>query len=1043
MLFNKKFSKELFKNPSSEYRGTPFWAWNNKLEKEDLLWQIEELKNMGLGGFHIHCRSGLTTEYLSNEFMDLVKACTDKAEKEQMLCWLYDEDRWPSGAAGGIVTKDHKYRARYLLFTAIPYEKWKRSVGPGDESAMAGRNNKGELIGRYEIILKQGLLQSYRLLADDDKCSDEGREWFAYLEIADESPWFNNQAYINTLDKKAIERFVEVTHERYKEIVGDKFGGVIPAIFTDEPQFTRKTTLGFAEDVSDLIIPYTDTFEADFTSSYGESFLTKLPEVFWNRESDLHALHRYRYHDFVSELFATSFADTVGNWCKENNIMLTGHMMEEPTLESQSKAIGDCMRSYRSFQLPGIDMLCDSREYSTAKQAQSAARQYGCPGVLSELYGVTNWDFDFRGHKLQGDWQAALGINVRVHHLSWVSMEGDAKRDYPASISYQSPWYNEYSYVEDHFARVHTAMTQGDPKVNIGVIHPIESYWLQMGPDEQSGTVKEEMETNFNNTIEWLLHEHLDFDFICESLLPDQAEYSENDIPNIGKMQYETILVPDCRTIRSTTLNFLKKAAAVGCRIIFSGNVPKMLDARPDNSAVLFAESVKKIPHSRSSLKQILEPSRTISIKEQNGMESNRHIYQMREEGEYSWLFIAPSRKAEHPDTAWSEKIRITIQGLWTPELLDSINGEITKADFSYGENQTTLENRMYEHDSLLFRLKPGRGSEPGQAGITAEDVSYGSERSGFGLSLNHALDIPSLVPISLSEDNVLLLDMAEYALDGEDWQKCEELLRINSTIRERLGWPSADTHACQPWAMPEYSGKGHSVSLRFTIKSEIELAELHLALEKPAETSIQWNGIAIEPTVCGWYTDKSIKKVALPGLKKGSNTLEMRFSYTPVSTIEWSYLLGSFGVSVIGKEALVTHMPETLSFGDWTGQGLPFYGGNVDYHIPVDLEAGSYILETPQFRNPLLSLSVDDQQPMRIAYAPYQAEFEIESPGRHTLCLRAYGNRVNSFGPVHNCDPHYSWFGPSAWVTDGRSWSYEYQLKKTGVLISPRLFKK
>ena len=57
---------------------------------------------------------------------------------------------------------------------------------------------------------------------------------------------------------------------------------------------------------------------------------------------------------------------------------------------------------------------------------------------MSELYGVTSWSFDFRRHKLQGDWQAALGITLRVPHLSWVSMKGEAKRDYPASINYQS-----------------------------------------------------------------------------------------------------------------------------------------------------------------------------------------------------------------------------------------------------------------------------------------------------------------------------------------------------------------------------------------------------------------------------------------------------------------------------------------------------------------------------------------------------------------------------------------------------------------------------
>ena len=254
------------------------------------------------------------------------------------------------------------------------------------------------------------------------------------------------------------------------------------------------------------------------------------------RDRDKVSVARYHYHDFVAERFASSFADTIGNWCRDHNIMLTGHMMEEPTLTSQTNALGEAMRSYRSFQMPGIDMLCDWREYTTAKQAQSASHQFGCPGVLSELYGVTNWDFDFRGHKLAGDWQAALGVTLRVHHLSWDSMNGEAKRDYPASIFYQSPWYKEYRMIEDHFARVNTALTRGKARVRIGVVHPIESYWLHYGPKEQTALIREEMESRFRNLTEWLLFSQLDFDFIAESLLPIQYEKTEDGRLHVGEM---------------------------------------------------------------------------------------------------------------------------------------------------------------------------------------------------------------------------------------------------------------------------------------------------------------------------------------------------------------------------------------------------------------------------------------------------------------------------------------------------------------------------
>ncbi len=89
MLYPKNkqvLTQELFKNPTSEYRGAPFWAWNSKLNKEDLIEQIDNFKIMGIGGFHIHSRTGLAIDYLSNEFMDLVKVCNEKAKKEEMLC---------------------------------------------------------------------------------------------------------------------------------------------------------------------------------------------------------------------------------------------------------------------------------------------------------------------------------------------------------------------------------------------------------------------------------------------------------------------------------------------------------------------------------------------------------------------------------------------------------------------------------------------------------------------------------------------------------------------------------------------------------------------------------------------------------------------------------------------------------------------------------------------------------------------------------------------------------------------------------------------
>lgn len=71
--------EDLFSQPGAVYRGTPFWSWNTTLNIPQLHRQIDVFKKMGLGGFHMHSRTGMGTAYLSDEFMNVVKSCTDYA----------------------------------------------------------------------------------------------------------------------------------------------------------------------------------------------------------------------------------------------------------------------------------------------------------------------------------------------------------------------------------------------------------------------------------------------------------------------------------------------------------------------------------------------------------------------------------------------------------------------------------------------------------------------------------------------------------------------------------------------------------------------------------------------------------------------------------------------------------------------------------------------------------------------------------------------------------------------------------------------------
>ncbi len=1008
----KELSLDLFRNPTSEYRATPFWAWNDDLKEEELLRQIEEFKKMGFGGFHMHVRAGLSTPYLSSEFMSLVKACVNKAKSEKMLAYLYDEDRWPSGFAGGLATKDHRYRQKSLLL--LP--------GKADEGNMPDYLTDAVLLAVYEVKLNEnGTLKAYERV-DEQSASDQA--WYAYCATAADSGRYNNEAYLDTLSEEAVGNFIAITHEKYAKEVGEEFGKTVPSIFTDEPQFTRCNTLAFAESKQAVLLPWSADFAQTYQQAYGQDLFDDLPQLLWDLDGKP-SKTRMQFHEHVSERFTKAFAKQIGEWCDKHGIALTGHMMEEDNLCSQTHAVGEAMRAYPYFGIPGIDLLCDRLEITTAKQAQSAVRQYGKEAMLSELYGVTGWDFEFKGHKFQGDWQAALGVTVRVPHLSWYSMKGMAKRDYPASISYQSCWYEQYKYVEDHFARVNTALTRGKPVVRVGVLHPIESYWLYNGPNQNTAQIRDQLDKNFRTVAEGLLKGGIDFDYVSESLLPSQVQDSEDKTLRVGEMAYEAIVVADFKTIRSSSVKLLSDFAKKGGKVVWMGEKALYVDAQESGEIDDLYAICKKIPFSIDALLQALEPQREVWVYNEHGEPSNKFVYQMRRDGEDRWVFFA--RLARPDGNGYNEsteripdRLTILVNGKVTPKVYDTLSGEVKTAQYQYKGNKTEIYASLYAHDSLLLKLCNG-ATKPQKQTQKPKNIAS-------------VMDFKEKVNYSLHEDNVLVLDMPEWRENEQDeWMPREEILRIDKKLRKKYAYPAANGDV-QPWVIGKLP-PDRQIYLRYTFRSD-KAYECKLAYEEA--TAVTFNGVSVPVVKNGNYVDTGIYTMAMPKTKKGVNVLEITAPFGNRITLENYFLLGAFGVKVEGCQADIVALPAKLAFGSIVEQGLPFYGGALTYHLPFSLTKKTDLtVQVFKATGAVTAASLDGEEIGKIAFAPYRAYAKAVKRGKHTLDLTLYNTRVNCFGALH-CFGDIEWKGANHWFTEGEEWSYEYQLKRNGILKSP-----
>lgn len=172
------------KNISKEYRPIPFWSWNEKLEVDTTRKQIQMMNSAGMGGFFMHARGGLQTEYMGEEWFANVAASIDEAQKCGMRPWAYDENGWPSGFGDSKVNgMGIQYQQKYLRM----------------ETSKDHHEN---------TICKSG-------------------EHYFYFEV--------NPFYVDVLDEKVVAKFIEIVYEPYYE----KYGTTIEGFFTDEPQISR------------------------------------------------------------------------------------------------------------------------------------------------------------------------------------------------------------------------------------------------------------------------------------------------------------------------------------------------------------------------------------------------------------------------------------------------------------------------------------------------------------------------------------------------------------------------------------------------------------------------------------------------------------------------------------------------------------------------------------------------------------------------------------------------------------------------------------
>ncbi len=95
--------KAIFANPPREYSSGPLWVWNDMLTEDQIRSTLHDLAGQHVKQAWVHPRPGLMTPYLGKDWFRMWNVALEEAERLDMNIWIYDENSYPSGFAGGLV----------------------------------------------------------------------------------------------------------------------------------------------------------------------------------------------------------------------------------------------------------------------------------------------------------------------------------------------------------------------------------------------------------------------------------------------------------------------------------------------------------------------------------------------------------------------------------------------------------------------------------------------------------------------------------------------------------------------------------------------------------------------------------------------------------------------------------------------------------------------------------------------------------------------------------------------------------------------------
>jgi len=905
--------------------------------------QIRDFHDKGIGGFFIHARFGLETEYLGEEWISCIKRAVAVADELGMEVWLYDENGFPSGVGDLQVSRVPEYRSKFIDLTEADAQGGTELdlALPSGEVLMAKAHRKGKPGG--DSIDLRANVQGGRL-----KWQPPAGEWTVavYSKRVLEDP--NDVIFgVDYLNPEAMQAFFDYTLKPYEEAVGEHFGKTIKGIFTDEP-----TLLPWHHDINwygrrshTRVVVWDDRIEAEMMSRKGMAADEFLPHMFYQIDDGTPDV-RKAFWQVVSDLYVRAFFEPYSRWCDEHNLKLTGHVLFEEGLYLNTDFQADIAESLSKLHVPGTDHLgvctevayggfCNTPKHLTNLQGEklvaSIAHINGREAAISETYGCAGWGLSPAKMKWMADWQYSLGINTLCPHAVFYSIEGFRKSDAPPSENHMASW-KHYRIFADYVGRLSYALREGTHVAKVALFYPLREFWGKHAVGLE-GAGDRAISDAFDLCASVLEQLHYDYD-----ILPEQALAGATVVDGrirIGDEEYEALIASP-------------KAV--------SGDARSSIDAFVESGGRLIAPTVgdraKVAEHLAKALREAIVPDVVIESADGGALPDVRYVH--RRIGEENVFFFANTSDA-------AAKASISLETVGAVEEWDPETGERTTADgveMKYG--RLVIAREFAAFGSTIFVVDATKAAE------TRERVAK---------SRKELFVLPDEWRFEIEEPNAMPLN---------DW-----------SLQMKTHSSGADyTYSCAFTA--------DFVPSRLLLM--LDDIEYRSSLMGGMDLSIDVNGEVWDRPEFGWYLDKGFKTLDIANaVRAGENRIEVTIRHSawsgqPHLLNSPPMLLGDFACNA-GSRTLRQPV-KSASSGSWTEFGYPHFSGTGVYTQTVGLPQwpGSprVVLSVDSVRD-CVEIVVNGKSAAARLWEPWEADItDLAKPGENEIAIKVTNSMLN-----------------------------------------------